>query len=298
MKAPRIRIGLVGLGLIGGSIARALRRKAADLGGVGRPVVTAWSPSGHGPAAALRAGVVDAVAHDLAGAVADADLVVLTAPPLATLELLDWLAGPHRELVGPGTTITDVASTKRVIVERARALGLPFSGGHPMAGLETSGFGAATGDLFEGRPWVVVDEGAREIDVARVEWLASACGALPIRLGAGEHDAAVASISHLPLVAAAAIAESILGGGRDAADPAVDLARRLAAGGWASATRVARGDPAMGAGILSTNAREIAPRLRAFRDTLDSWLAALEAEGGPDAAALEARLRAARERLG
>lgn len=297
MKAPRIRIGLVGLGLIGGSIARALRRETADLGGVRRPIVTAWSPSGGGPAAALRAGVVDEVAHDLAGAVADADLVVLTAPPLATLELLDWLAGPHRELVGPGTTITDVASTKRAIVERARALGLPFAGGHPMAGLETSGFGAATGELFEGRPWVVVDEGAREIDVARVEWLATACGALAVRLGAGEHDAAVASISHLPLVAAAALAESVLGGAGEP-DRAVDLARRLAAGGWASATRVGRGDPAMGAGILATNAGEIAPRLRAFRDALDSWLAALEAEGGPDAAALEARLRSARERLG
>ena len=297
MKAPRIRIGLVGLGLIGGSIARALRRGGADLGGVRRPVVTAWSPSGSGPAAALRAGVVDEVAHDLAGAVADADLVVLTAPPLATLELVDWLAGPLRDLVGPATTITDVASTKRGIVERARALGLPFAGGHPMAGLETSGFGAATADLFAGRPWVVVDEGAREIDVARVEWLATACGALPVRLGAADHDAAVAAVSHLPLVAAAALAEAILGG-PGSPDPAADLARRLAAGGWASATRVGRGDPVMGAGILATNAREIAPRLRAYRDALDSWLAALEAAEAPDATALEARLRAVRERLG
>ncbi|MFM2105773.1 MAG: hypothetical protein RL338_805 [Chloroflexota bacterium] len=298
MKAPRIRIGLVGLGLIGGSIARALRRDGADLGGVRRPIVTAWSPSGSGPVAALRAGVVDEVAHDLGGAVADADLVVITAPPLATLELVDWLAGPLRELVGPATTITDVASTKRTIVERARTLGLPFAGGHPMAGLETSGFAAATGGLFEGRPWVVVDEGAREIDVARVEWLATACGALPVRLGAGDHDAAVAAVSHLPLVAAVALAESVLGGGARDPDPAVELARRLAAGGWASATRVGRGDPVMGAGILATNAREIAPRLRAYRDALDSWLAALEAGDAPDAAALEARLRAARERLG
>lgn len=296
-KGPRIRIALIGLGLIGGSVARALKRKGADRGGLRKPRIVAWSPSGTGPAAALAAGVVDEVAIELPAALADADLVVLAAPPLATLELLDWIAGPASGALGRDVTITDVASTKYVIVERARALGLPFVGGHPMAGREVSGFAGADPTLFVDRPWVVVGEGARAIDVSRVEWLAIACGARPLLLDAAAHDTAVAGISHLPLVVSAALAEAVAGDDR----PAWHLGRRLAAGGWASSTRLALGDPTMGAGILATNAGAVAGRLRTYRAQLDEWLALLEggngAESGPDAARLEARLDGARSLL-
>ncbi len=291
-----MRVALLGFGLIGGSIARALARPpilgAADPNAPSTAIrIVAWSPSGEGPRAAAADGLVEAAARS-EEAIEGADLVVLAAPPLECLRLVDALAGPLRGALGDGATVTDVASTKRLIVRRAEALGLRFVGGHPMAGREQAGYGASDATLFAGRPWVVVPSATSGgADVARVERLATACGARPLRLGAAEHDAAVAGISHLPLVLAAALVETIASGPGAAGD-ARALAGTLAAGGWESATRLARGDPAMGAGILATNADEIARRLRAYRDVLDDWLATLETPEGPDAPVIERRLDA------
>ena len=115
-------------------------------------------------------------------------------------------------------------------------------------------------------------------------------------MDAAEHDAAVAAISHLPLVLAAALVEAVSG---PAGAPRADWpqAAGLAAGGWRDMTRLARGDAAMGAGILATNGPAVAARLRDLRAVIDDWLAALERPGGPDEAALADRLEAARARL-
>ncbi len=288
-----MRIALLGFGLIGGSIARAVRRSRGGFS------IAAWSPSGAGPRAALAAGVVDAAPREPAAALAGAELVVLAAPPLDCLALLDQLAGPWCDALAPGTTITDVASTKGAIMARADALGLSFVGGHPMAGRETSGFGAATAELFVDRPWVIVPgRAAGEADLGRVALLARACGARPLRLTAAEHDAATAAVSHLPLVLAAALVEAVAGGIDQRPDPAWPLARNLAAGAWRDMTRIARGDPAMAAGIAATNAAELAARLRVVVDVLERWRLALEAPGGPDPIALLAAFAAVRERLG
>lgn len=209
--------------------------------------------------------------------------------------MLDDLAGAWRPSLAPDVVITDVASTKAAMVVRATALGLPFVGGHPMAGRETSGYDAADPDLFVGRPWIVVPGGAED-HVARVESLARACGARPIRMTASAHDQAVAGISHLPLIVAAALVEAVLGTD-GASDPGRDAAAGLAAGGWRDATRVARGDVAMGVGIMTTNAGAVATRIRDLQAVLDGWLADLEADGGPDTEAIERRLRGARTRL-
>jgi prephenate dehydrogenase len=288
-----VRVALLGLGLIGGSLARATRAAGWH--------VAAWTPSGAGPRAALRAGAVEAACASLADAVLGADLVVLAAPPEACLRLLDDLAGPGRAALSGETVITDVASTKVVLVERASALGLRFVGGHPMAGRETSGFGASDESLFRGRPWIVVPPDAADpAAVAAVESLARACGALPVRMTAVDHDAAVAAISHAPLVLAVALVEAMAGGPDEAAPAAWAATARLAAGGWAGATRLARGDPDMGAGIARTNAGPLAARLRDVRGRLDEWLELLEAtgpDGLPDEAALHARFAAARARL-
>lgn len=288
-----MRVTLLGLGLIGGSLARALHD-------AGWPV-RAWTPSGAGPRAALAAGVIDAAAGSLGEAVRGADLVVLAAPPSACLDLLADLAREGREVVSPEAVITDVASTKVLLGERAATLGLRFVGGHPMAGREMSGFGAADADLFRGRRWVVVPpDSGDEAAVGAVEALAAACGALPLRMTAADHDAAVAAISHAPLVLAAALVEAMAGGPGEPAAAGWDTAALLAASGWASATRLARGDAAMGAGIARTNAAPLAGHLRGVRDRLDEWLALLEAaapDGLPDEAALRARFAAARARL-
>jgi prephenate dehydrogenase len=283
------RIAFLGLGLIGGSIALALR----EAGYAG--TLAAWSPRGNGPAEALRRGIVDEAPDAPEPAVERAGLVILAGPPLAIVEHLGARAG-WRNVLDEGATVTDVGSTKARIVEAADAARLPFVGGHPMAGRESTGVGAATGELFVDRPWVVVPGAhARPQDVATVQALATATGARPHRMAADEHDAAVAAISHLPLVVAAALVESVAGAS-DAEGWAT--ARDLAAGGWRDMTRLAMGDPEMGAGILTTNASAVARRLRRMRDTLDAWIEQLEGEqAGADPAGLRRRLESARAAL-
>ena len=277
-----MHLGFLGLGLIGGSIARAALRSGFATR------VSAWTPAGTGPAAARRDGIE--VARSAAEAVRGASLVVLAAPPLDCLALLDELAGPLGRELAADVVVTDVASTKTAIVDRAGRLGLRFVGGHPMAGRETTGYASADPDLLRDRPWVVVPTAEVDDDaVARVEMLAAACGARPMRMVADEHDRAVAAVSHLPLLVSAALAESVT------AAPDWPAARALASTGWAGMTRLALGDPAMAAGIVGTNGAAIADRLDAFRVVLDEWAATLRADAGVVDA--EARFAAARGRL-
>lgn len=280
-----MHLALLGLGLIGGSIARALRARSAWS-------IAAWTPTGRGPAEAVRAAAIERAAGSLDEAVDGADLVVIAAPPLEGIQLVRRLGVPARDWTG--ATVTDVVSTKWAITEAAAAVELPFVGGHPMAGRETFGFSASTPDLFVGRPWVIT-EPVGGGDPTVVEALARACGAVPVRVGAADHDRAVAAISHLPLVASVALVEAALAAAEDEnADP--ELERRLAASGWRDMTRLARGDAAMGAGILATNAPAIADRLRAYRDRIDDWLAIVESGDGMDVDAVRRRLEAAAER--
>lgn len=279
-----MHLAFLGLGQIGGSIVQAL----SVTGFATR--ISAWTPSGAGPRAAIADGVV--ASATAGGAIRGADLIVLAAPPQGCLDLLDELAGVLAADLAVDAVITDVASTKAAIVERARAGGLRFVGGHPMAGRETAGYGAADPDLFVDRPWVIVPtDPSDEVALARVVALAEACRARPIQLAGDEHDAAVAAVSHLPLVVSAALVEAVAGG------PDWPTASSLAASGWASMTRLAGGSPSMGAGIVATNGPAIAARLRDLRAVLDDWLQLIEAEGEGatvDRRGVERRLSAAR----
>ena len=289
-----MRISIVGFGLIGGSIARALR----SLNGPAAWHVTAWSRNPAPVKLGLADGVIDVAATRLEEAVADADLIVLAAPPLVCVELLDRLGADLSRFLPDDATVTDVASAKAGIVARADRARLHFIGGHPMAGREVSGYAASMADLFIGRPWVTVrGQCARLGDGERVGELVSACGAIQIPMGSAAHDRAVAAISHLPLVLSAALVETIAGrpGEPDRGD--WKAAEVLAATGWAGMTRLAKGEPAMGAGIAATNSAAIAERLREFRSVLDEWLAELEAPSGPDALRLQKRFAADRARL-
>lgn len=289
-----MRLALIGFGLIGGSVARALRQRP-PAGSLVADEIVAWTPTGAGPAMALREGVIDAAAATPAEALADADLVVLAGPPIVVLDELDELAGPWRRGLAADAVITDVASTKTAIVERAAAHGLRFVGGHPMAGREASGYPASSADLFVDRPWVIVP-GDDPAAVERVEWLAAATGASPRRMTAAEHDAAVAAVSHLPLVVAAALVEAVAGG---AGGPRPDwpTAAGLVATGWRDMTRLARGDVAMGAGIAATNRAELTARVRELIAVLEAWAGDLERGSGTDTHGLTERLQVARDRL-
>jgi prephenate dehydrogenase len=289
---PPRRVAFLGFGLIAGSVARAL---AASLGRA-RPTLVGWSPSNAGPRAAVRAGVLDAAAGDPREALAGADLVVIGAPPVETVALASALGGDLRAALATDAVVTDVASTKARVLEAADAAGIRFVGGHPMAGREAAGYAQALPDLFVGRPWVLVP-GARADDAAvgRVEWLVAACGARAVRMDAASHDAAAAAVSHLPLVVAAALVEAVAG--TEESRPGWPAAAAISATGWRDMTRLALGDPHMGAGIAATNAVAIVDGLRALRAVLERWSADLEREGGPDPTELEARLQAVRDRL-
>lgn len=284
-----MRVALLGLGLIGGSVARALRAAGDDWW------VGAWTPSGSGPRQALAAGAIDAAFGAAPDLIREAEVVVLAAPPLACAGLIGRLAGPWRDALRPGATVTDVASTKVELESEARAAGLPWVGGHPMAGRETSGFEASDAALFRDRPWVITPAHGGG-DQAVVVRLALACGANPVRMDAARHDRLVAAISHLPLLTSVMLAEAVTGLPGDE-DRDWAAARALAAGGWRDTTRLARGDTAMGAEIFATNAARLAERLRAYRARVDAWLDVLEAPGGADPAVIRERLEAVRARL-
>jgi prephenate dehydrogenase len=272
-----VHLAFLGLGQIGGSVARA----ALASGFATR--VSAWTPSGAGPRAAAADGIEPAAT--LEAAVRGAQLVVLAAPPLACLDLLVALGALDPSVPGDAV-VTDVASTKSEIVERAGQIGLRFVGGHPMAGREATGYASSDAALVVDRPWVVVP--AADVEATdRVLALATACGARPIRMSAAEHDEAVALISHAPLVVSAAMAGAAVG------RPEWDAAAVLAAGGWASMTRLARGDPDMGAGILATNRVATSNALRLFAAALDEWIGLLEE--GVEPTELRDRLLAARD---
>lgn len=290
-----MHIGFIGFGLIGGSIARAVRANEAT----STWTMRAWSPSREGPDRAVAEGMIDAAARSPEGVLADADLVVLAGPATACLAALGELSGRWSATLPPDAVITDVASTKAALLDQADSAGLRYVGGHPMAGLETSGYAAGRADLFVDRPWVIVPGRlAGSADIERVVALAEACRARVMRMDAETHDRAVAGISHLPLVLAAALVEAVAGS-QAGGDPASDwgVAKGLAASGWRDMTRLARGDPEMGGAIAATNAKAVAARLRDLQAVLDSWLAELEGPDRPDEAAMLQRLRAARARL-
>ncbi|MBA3236083.1 MAG: prephenate dehydrogenase/arogenate dehydrogenase family protein [Chloroflexi bacterium] len=290
-----MHVGFLGFGLIGGSIARAVRANPSTAAWT----MAAWSPSGHGPTSAAADRTIDVAAPSPVDATADADLVVLAAPATTCLMLLNRLAGPWASSLRPATVITDVASSKAQLVDRAETLGLRFVGGHPMAGREDTGYAASTDDLFVDRPWVLTPSTMTDReDTERVAVLVRACGSTVIEMDPAVHDRAVAGISHLPMIVAAALAEAVAIGSGGSPGGDWPVAAGLAAGGWRDTTRVARGDPAMGAAIAVTNADALAERLRDLQAVLETWILALERPGGPDEAAIEARLSAARAALG
>lgn len=289
-----MHVAFIGFGLIAGSIARDLRVNATARSWTS----AAWSPSGEGPAQARADGVLDRASQSPTDALADADLVVLAGPPTACLQALDDLGGAWHAALSRTALVTDVASTKQALLERAEAVGVRYVGGHPMAGLDASGYAASRAGLFVDRAWVVVPgRGAGPADVDRVATLAAACGARVVELDAAEHDRAVAGISHLPLLLAAALVDTVAGQGSGAPRPDWPTAATLAAGGWRDMTRLARGEPSMGAGIAVTNATAIAERLRDLTAVLEGWRLELERDGGPDEAAVRDRLDAAKARL-
>jgi prephenate dehydrogenase len=279
------RLSIVGVGLLGGSVAKAARARgvAAEIVGVGRD-------AGRLEAARLD-GVFDRITTDLASGVRDADVVLLGAPVLAILSLLEDVA----KLTGPETVVTDVGSTKRAIVARAEALAhahpLTFVGSHPMAGSERSGYAHARADLLHGATVVVTPgEASEPAAVKTVVGLWEALGARRVlTLAPDAHDRAVAAISHLPHLVAFALVDAV-----ERFEPG---AFDLAAGGFRDTTRIAAADPIMWEEIFLANREAMAAGLGAFRRALGDLERLVERGDGPALRAAIAQIKARREAL-
>ncbi|MFQ5745708.1 MAG: chorismate mutase [Gemmatimonadota bacterium] len=254
---------VVGLGLIGGSVALAVRRSGlfADVRG--------WDLDPEARKLAVRAGAISADESDLAPALERAEVVLLALPVTAAL---DWV-----EEVGPslrdGTVLVDVASTKRSLIGAMDALPphVEAVGAHPMAGSELSGMGAARPDLFFGSTWALVAS-RRTGDRAReaVRAILGAVGAEPFWTEAERHDRATAATSHLPYLLAAALARHV----GDFGDEEAALA--LAGPGLRDMTRLAASRPQVMADILRTNWAYVRDEVRRFQEGLGGFVGRLE----------------------
>ena len=236
------RLAIVGLGLIGGSLGLALKR--ANLKGL--EIVGFDLEYGTG-GRARRKGVIDVESRSLAG-VGEGAAVIVVATPIAQIKRVFEEIAPN---LAEGAVVTDTASTKRDVMRWAKEL-LPervsFVGGHPIAGKETSGLDAADASLFEGRPWAVVPTvHASQGAVNAVENMIELVGARPVLVDAEEHDSYLAAISHLPLVAAAALFSLA----KDS--QAWNDLGLLAGPGFRDTTRLASTNPALGHDIALTN---------------------------------------------
>jgi len=263
------KLCIIGVGLIGGSLARAVR--AAK---VARTIV------GHGrdPAhlqRALALGVIDRAEARLPDALRDADMVVLATPVGAMAELLQQIA-PH---LSPRAVVTDVGSVKGAVVTVARAaLGARFSAfvpGHPIAGTERSGVESSFAELFKGQRVVLTPEPDTDADaLRRVTEMWRATGAATLTMSAAHHDDILAAISHLPHMLAYTLIDALL----KLDDNKTMFA--LAASSFRDGTRVAASDPEMWHDICLSNRAALVKALKHYRVQLDELLAAIEGGDG------------------
>ncbi len=275
------RLVVVGLGLIGGSIALAHRESEpdAELVGIDRADVIALP----GAAAAVEQRIDAADGDAVRVALSGASLVVLAMP-------VREIARQVADVLELADVVTDCGSTKRLIVEAASRSprASRFVPGHPMAGAPEGGVQRARADLFQGRRWLLCPEASDPDAVARVEELVRRIGAAPAHLAAFEHDRAVALMSHVPqLLASAMVVLAERGHAAVAAGPA-----------FARLTRGAGGPPSMWGDVFSSNADEVAGQLRALCRELERIATQLEQAQAEGALALLAEARATLDSAG
>lgn len=279
------RLAVIGVGLLGGSVAKAARAQglAREIVGVGRDA--------HRLEPALKDGTLDRAVTDVAAGVRGADFVVMAAPVKTIEGLLErvWPAADAEAV------LTDVGSTKRGIVDTAQRLAagrpLQFVGSHPMAGSEQSGYGVARTDLFRGATVILTPtEGTAPAAVKSVTafWEGLGAGRV-LTLDPQSHDRAVAAISHLPHLVAAALVDGV-----ERLDAtAFDVAAR----GFRDTTRIAASDPEVWEEIFLANREALGAATREFLRALGALIQAIEAGDAATLRGALARIKARREAL-
>lgn len=252
------RLAIIGVGLIGGSLARALKKAKAcnSITGFGRDEANLKR--------AVNMGVIDEYSTDLSPVVRDADVVVLATPLMTVEPLLEDMVGQLR----PHAVITDVGSAKGSIVQAARSvLGADlknFVPGHPIAGMEKSGVDASFAELFVDHLVILTplpENSPMAIDLVTRMW--EACGARVVSLEVEHHDQVLAATSHLPHVLAYALVDCLAGMDEH------DEIFRFSAGGFRDFTRIASSSPEMWSDICVSNRDKLLTVIDQFKHHLD-----------------------------
>ncbi|MHC4196474.1 MAG: prephenate dehydrogenase [Planctomycetota bacterium] len=264
---------IVGPGMIGGSVGLGLRKKrlAGQVIGVGHRRASLTK--------ALKMGAIDTATLDLEEGVREADIVIIC----TSVELIPEMAAKAIPAMKRGAVLTDVGSAKRGIVEfveRARRNDIAFVGGHPIAGSERRGIGAAKADLFVGSVCILTPVNRRAEALRRVRTMWQGLGAKVHLLSPAEHDRTLASTSHLPLLLASALVNTV-------------GAKKLpyAGPGFRDMTRIASSDAGLWRDILLQNRRDVLQALKSFKKELDALESAID---GKKAAAVYLRLKRAK----
>lgn len=266
------KIGFIGFGLIGGSIARALKKMNKNY------YLFAYDYHKDNPStdlqAALGDGVLDSVTTSLDRFFPECDLLFLCAPVLTNIEYLKQL----KPLLKPSCLVTDVGSVKGNIHAAVEELGMTsqFIGGHPMTGSEKTGYLNSYALLLENAYYILTPtKDVPEAAVQNLYELVGKMGSIPILLNAEEHDEITAAISHVPHIIAAQLVNLV-----KTSDDEAEKMRALAAGGFKDITRIASSSPVMWQNICLTNASEIRKLLARYIASLEEASEALERMNG------------------
>jgi arogenate dehydrogenase (NADP+) len=258
-----MKIGIVGLGLIGASLAGDLRQLGHQVIGTSRQLATCEL--------AVERGLVDQAGTDLK-ILAAAEAVIICTPIANIVPTVEQLAG----FLAPATLVTDAGSVKGSIVTAATKIWPHFVGGHPMAGKTESGIEAAELGMFRDQPYVITP--IAETVKSSIDQLASLVAALGARLyhaTPAEHDRAVAWISHLPVMVSGSLISACVANG----EPAVlQLAKSLASSGFKDTSRVGGGNPELGLMMAKYNRAEILRALQGYQQDLAATVSAIERE--------------------
>jgi arogenate dehydrogenase (NADP+) len=258
-----MKIGIVGLGLIGGSLGLDLRKQGYKIIGVSRQGKTCQT--------ALERGVVDEASTDVSFLAAAEVIIICT--PIATIAPTVKQLVPH---LNSDTIITDVGSVKQPIVAACSQLWSNFVGGHPMAGTAEQGIDAAISNLFQGAAYVFTPtEQTSPTAIEKLQQIAKSVGAIPYICSPEVHDRAVAWISHLPVMISASLINSCLSE-KDSA--VLNLAQQLASSGFKDTSRVGGGNPELGVMMAKYNRQFLMRSLLQYRDNLQQIINLIETE--------------------
>ena len=280
------RLAILGLGLMGGSLAVALRERGLV------EQVTAWGRREGSLQRGRELGYIDNYTLDLATAVADADMVVIATPTIIAEDVL----GQLQDLVSPNSVITYVASANGNILSRARQLWGTEPGNlvlaHPIAGSEESGVEAARADLFEHHRVILTPSDATDsdsIEVVTEMW--RSVGAEVVTMDVERHDHVLAATSHLPHILAYSLVDLLAG-----QDEQQDIFR-FAAGGFRDFTRIASSDPTMWHDITMANSDALLHMIDQYSAQLQGLRAAIAARDSRQIMALYSNAKTARDRF-